>query len=178
MITLLEAKKHLRVEHDDEDALILGLIQAAYKHAENKTRRAIAAREESLILDQLPERGAGVELPFNPVQEVLAFDYINTDGNPESLDLLTLRLDKRTLYPVLMPQFGTEWPDVISEPESVTITLRVGYEETPADIRQALLLLISHFYEHREAVVAGVSITALPMGVDMLLGPYQIQRVA
>ena len=178
MITLEEAKDHLRVEGDFEDALILSLIQAAYKHAENKTRRTLIDREETLILDRLPIRGMGIELPFNPVQEILAFDYIDPDGNPESIDLLTLRLDKRTLYPMLMPQFGTEWPQVIGEPESITIRLRIGYEETPADIRQALLLLISHFYEHREAVVAGVSVTTLPMGVDMLLGSYQIQRVA
>jgi uncharacterized phage protein (predicted DNA packaging) len=38
----------------------------------------------------------------------------------------------------------------------------------PQKWKQAMLLLIGHWYEHRESVNAG-GLTEIPMGVDMLL---------
>jgi len=178
MITLEEAKEHLRVDHEIEDDLIQVLIQAAYLHAEKKTRRSLIEREIDLVIDSLPQRDKPIEIQYAPVKEIISFDYISASGNPESIDPSMLRLDTRELYPKLMPQFGTVWPDVIAEPESITIGIKVGYTETPADIRQALLLMVGHLYEHRESVVIGAALSELPMGVDMLLGPHKIPRVA
>ena len=174
MITLEEAKEHLRVEHDYEDALIQGLILAAYMSAERQTRRCLIEQDMTVTIDKLP-RGA-IELSYAPVQAVLSFDYIDPEGVPRSIDPDDLRLDTRPLYPLLMPRSG-EWPAITKEPESVTFTIRTGYPETPADIRQAILMLIAHFYENREAVLFGKAQT-LPMGADMLLRPYLIMRAA
>ncbi|OHV13006.1 head-tail connector protein [Kushneria phosphatilytica] len=58
-----------------------------------------------------------------------------------------------------------------------------GYAEDPdallfgEDIQLAMLLLISHWYENREAAVPGVSISELPMGVEVLIHPYRIYGV-
>lgn len=177
MITLEEAKTHLRVEHDDENALIETLISAAYTHAEHVTGRSIREQTKTVVLDKFPPAARAIQLPWTPVIEITSLDYADPEGNPANIDAATLRLDGRQLYPVLMPQFGTEWPATIDEPEAVIIAARVGYESTPDDIRQALLLLIGHLYEHREAAVIGVSTTELPMGVGMLLGPYRIMKV-
>lgn len=41
-------------------------------------------------------------------------------------------------------------------------------------IKQALLMTISHFYEHREAIVTGITSKAVELGFRALLQPYRI----
>src|SRR5690554_3005952 len=41
------------------------------------------------------------------------------------------------------------------------------------DLTTAMLLLISHWFENREAVVIGTITSELPMAVDALIKPYQ-----
>lgn len=38
-------------------------------------------------------------------------------------------------------------------------------EEVPADLKQAVLMLVAHFYENREATVVGVSADEVPLGI-------------
>ncbi|MCW2485942.1 phage gp6-like head-tail connector protein [Candidatus Symbiopectobacterium sp. NZEC127] len=42
------------------------------------------------------------------------------------------------------------------------------------DVQVAMLLLIGHWYENREAVVIGLSVQPLPFAVESLLQPYRI----
>ena len=50
-ITLLEAKQHLRVDVDDDDALIGSLITAARQAAETRTGRQLMTARWKLVLD-------------------------------------------------------------------------------------------------------------------------------
>ncbi|WP_299259763.1 head-tail connector protein [uncultured Kushneria sp.] len=56
---------------------------------------------------------------------------------------------------------------------------QAGYFDDPKalllddDITTAMLLLVGHWYENREAVTPGVSITETPMAVPMLLWPHR-----
>lgn len=185
MITLAEAKLHLRLipSLDDaesyiaEDALIEALIDAAYEHAYQITRVRFRPTSETLVLDGFPPGSQAILLPCTPVAGIESLDYVDPEGVDQSLDVETLRLDTRPLYPVLSPQWGSEWPAAISEPESVTITATVGHATTPRDVRAALLLLVGHYYEHREAVVAGVTVAELPLAVQALLAPHKIHAV-
>ena len=45
------------------------------------------------------------------------------------------------------------------------------------DVRTAMLLLIGHWYENREATIAGQAVASLPLAVDALLQPYRIYGV-
>lgn len=185
MITLAEAKLHLRLITDlaeaesytAEDAYLQGLIDAAYGHAEAITRTRFAPRTETLVLDGFPAGSQAIELPWTPVRSIDALDYIDPDGVSQSLDAATLRLDSRPIYPRLAPQWGSDWPAAIDEPESVTLTASVGSEVTPPAVKAALLLLVGHFYENREAVVIGTISSAVPLSVEMLLAPYVIHSV-
>jgi hypothetical protein len=44
----------------------------------------------------------------------------------------------------------------------------------PAAIKQALKLLIGHWYENRETVITGTISTALPFAAEALLAPYRV----
>lgn len=185
MLTLTRAKQHLRLAitaqeaeaYTDEDAIIQGLIDAAYQHAEHYTQTTLAQRAKTLVLDGFPAGSSKIELPWAPVVAIESLEYTDPNGSGQSLDADTLRLDTRPIYPTLAPQWGTEWPSTTDEPECVVITATAGYAQTPPDVEAALLLLIGHLYENRESVVIGTATAALPMGVEMLLAPYRIHAV-
>ncbi len=185
MITLTRAKLHLKLAttaeeaeaYTDEDAIIQGLIDGAYEYAENDTQRTFGARSKTLVLDGFPSGIDGIELPWSPVTAIEALEYIDPEGNEQSLDAETLRLDARPIYPLLAPQWGTQWPKTTDEPECITITATAGAEVTPPGVDIAVLLLIGHWYENRESVAIGTITSEVPMGVDMLLAPHRIYAV-
>lgn len=44
----------------------------------------------------------------------------------------------------------------------------------PASVTAAILLMAGHLYANREAVVVGVTSSAIPMAVQYLLAPYRV----
>ncbi|MCT8506142.1 head-tail connector protein [Chromohalobacter moromii] len=185
MIELADAKLHLRLidSRDDadsytaEDTLIQALIDAAVRYAENHTQARIASPTVSKVLDGFPAQDGAIELPWSPVIAIESLEYVDPEGVEQTLDASTLRLDTRPIMPTLSPQYGSDWPRTIDEPESVTISATVGYETIPPDIRVALLLLVGHWYENREQVITGAITSEVPMGVAALLAPYRIHAV-
>lgn len=185
MITLADAKLHLRLidsiadaeSYTAEDTMIQALIDAAVRYAENYTQSRFAKVSKIQVLDGFPVRDAAIELPWSPVIAIDGLDYVDPDGVTQAMDVSSLRLDTRPIMPRLSPQYGSDWPATIAEPESVTITATVGYEKLPADVRIALLLLIGHWYENREQVVVGTITAEVPLGVGALLAPYRIHAV-
>ncbi|CDG54566.1 MULTISPECIES: head-tail connector protein [Halomonadaceae] len=185
MITLTHAKLHLKLAttaeeaeaYTDEDAIIQGLINGAYQYAEHDTQAVLVSRTKTLVLDAFPMGSKAIELPWSPVTAIESMEYIDPEGNEQSLDAETLRLDTRPIYPLLAPQWGTRWPSTTDEPECITITATAGAEDTPPDVDIAVLLLVGHWYENRESVVIGTISSEAPMGVDMLLAPHRIYSV-
>lgn len=54
VLSLVQAKAHLRVDLDDEDDLITALVQAATRHAEQFTRRVLVERRYRMTLEAFP----------------------------------------------------------------------------------------------------------------------------
>lgn len=178
MITIDQAKAHLRVEHGEEDALITSLIASAFRHIENRTGQVFDKRDGIVMLaDRLPQGSCGLELQWTPVRAVSEVSYLDSTGVRTVLEAGALDVEKRGVYPVLYPAIDASWPDHRPQRASVQITVNAGYEECPADVSAAALLIIGHLYEHRESVVVGTISSELPMGVEMLLAPYVIHRV-
>ena len=62
--------------------------------------------------------------------------------------------------------------------QGLTVRVIAGYDQLPADIRQAMYLLIGHYYENRLRSQVGVRFDAvLPLGVADLLAPYTIVQL-
>jgi uncharacterized phage protein (predicted DNA packaging) len=49
----------------------------------------------------------------------------------------------------------------------------ISYDDAPADLQEAILMLASHWYENREASVVGVSAALLPLGYRELILPHR-----
>jgi uncharacterized phage protein (predicted DNA packaging) len=48
-----------------------------------------------------------------------------------------------------------------------------GQEEIPPALVEAVCQLAAHWYENREATVAGVAMTAIPFGVEAIVNEYR-----
>lgn len=175
-ITLDDAKRHLRVDHSDEDGHILGLIASARNWAENYTRRAFITQTWAATYDGFP-RVFHVERP--PLQSVVAasftYDY---DGTHTQVPTSVYDVDTDSEPGRVYEAYGQSWPTPRIIQNSVRLRFVAGYgdapEDVPAQIRHALRLMVSHFHENREPVIVGASVVDVPMSAEYLLKPYQV----
>lgn len=165
MVTLDLAKQHLRVDHNEEDALIGQYLAAAVSWVENHTGKLLTRRtvtqDGRVFSSYLP-------LHYGPAPSDVTVDYTDADDAPQTI--ADARLVGDRLYP------AATWPTV-TQNSPVTINYTAGYTDTPADLDSAVLLLCGHFYANREAVVVGQASGPLEMAVESLCRPYRALRV-
>ncbi|MGO4263911.1 head-tail connector protein, partial [Lysobacter sp. TAB13] len=114
IISLEEAKQHLRVDHDIDDALITGLVAAAQQHIdgpEGWLGRAIG--RQTLELRQCGFPQSVIALPFPPHHEIAEVTYDDSLGAAQTLPPASYKLYGREL----MPAPGMSWPATAGTPE-------------------------------------------------------------
>ena len=103
-----------------------------------------------IILDRYPE--TSYRFPILPVRTVESVVCVQEDGTEVGLTGGTFRptADERLVVDA--------WPEGTPRTyDAVTITVTAGTEVVPARWKQAMLLLIGHWYEHRESVTSATS---------------------
>ncbi len=176
-VTIEEARLHLRISGTDEDALVARLISAARSHVEQVTKRSLITQGWRTYLDDWPE-GRVVRLPTGPVQSVEAITIFDADGMPMSLGSDDFTLDGAGSPPRLKvkPAVGGAGQPI----NGIEIDFTAGYGDTAASVPkpliQAILLLVGHWYEHREAG-ADIVTASFPFGFDALLTGYRTPRL-
>lgn len=173
VVTLEEAKRHLRVDGDDEDALVQAYIDAATGHIDGPDGWLGRAIGKQILEARFGSGcGASVRLPFPPFIELVSVSYHDADGVEQMADLGDLEAMGSDLMPV---RGGWPWSAGTLRREGVRVRYRAGYEIAPAPIRAAILLMVGDLYRNRETVAA-TAMTAVPMSttVENLLGPYRV----
>lgn len=176
-VTLAEAKAQARVDHADEDALIAGLIAAATQHLDGWEGTLGRALVTQTWAARYPGFGCVLRLPLRPVQSVTSVVYRDATGAEETLDAGLYRLQADELGAYVERVAETVWPETAARSDAVTVTFVAGYgdpADVPRPIRQAMLMLIEHWYDNRGAVLAGAAASPMPLAVDALLGPYRV----
>jgi uncharacterized phiE125 gp8 family phage protein len=178
-VSLADAKNHLRVDISDDDTLISALITAAREHVEEATRRALITQTWRLSLDQFPADDE-IELPRPPLQSVSSIIYTDKDDTTSTLATSVYEVDTDGQPGRVKLAYGEDWPsDTLAETNPVKITFVAGYGDNASDVpqrwQQAILLLVGHWYENREAIVTGGGIPKeLPLAVQSLI---QMDRI-
>jgi uncharacterized phiE125 gp8 family phage protein len=152
-VTLEEAKLSARVSGIDEDGLIESWIILARELVEIDSRRALLAQTVKLYMDRLPERTIYLERP--PVQSVTSIQYVDTDGSLQTLSATKYVTDLVSEPCRLTPAYGIIWPFTRWQTNAVTITFVAGWAAVnlvPERAKQAIKLLVGHWYRNREAV--------------------------
>lgn len=155
-LTLQEVKAHLRVDGEADDSLINSLILSARQYAEKHQSRALLTQTWELTLDEFP--AMPLSLPLPPLQSVDEISYTDYAGNTTVIDPADYVVDPASFLGRIDHAFGKSWPSItLRSLGGVKITFTAGYGDTPADVpqmtKQAMLVLIGHMYEHREAIV-------------------------
>lgn len=170
-MTLAEAQ----VAHD-EDGAIEGFLRAAVDYVEQYTGRALLLQTLEKTIDAFPE--AEIELPRPPILAVDSVRYRDPLGQWQTLAASAYALDQDSEPGWLLPALGLDWPDTLASANAVRVRYRAGYDsaaKVPASIKQALHLLVGHWYEVRQAVTVGAhTAQAVPFGVEALLAPYRL----
>lgn len=179
-VTIAEAKAHVRVTSTDEDGLITALVLAAREQAEMFTRRALMLQTWRLTLDAFPLGDAPVWIPLPPLQSVVSVLYFDEGGVQQTLPPARYQVDTSTEPGRIAPAVDDAWPGTEERLNAVTIEFTAGFgtaQEVPQSIKQAMLLLIGHWYEHRETVITGTIATSLPMAAEALLWSQRVLRL-
>jgi len=196
-ITLEELKEHLRIDGTDEDGYLFGLLQGAREFVEDWLRQSLTYTRWRWTLDCFPPGSDTIELPRGPLLVTLP------PGNPsEPLEKISPTIEYRngtdveasfTLThgvdflaangnPPVIDTYGLlYWPTLLTyNPYPVTIEFVAGCSadgsRVPPGIKQAIKMIVAHWYINREAVGSIGGPTA--MAVDSLLrlhgpGDYQ-----
>ena len=179
-ITLAEAKAHLRVDSSGEDSLIQSLIMASRLHIEAALDLALITQSWRHQRDVWPPSRVLI-LPLRPVQSVTAVTLHDDDATSRSLDIDSFVLDGFANPARLVWRGPGAVPAAGMVANGIEIDFVAGHGNAPSDvpppIRQALLLLIAHWYEHREPVEIGATATTIPAGVSELLMPYRRRQL-
>ncbi|MBX6426729.1 MAG: phage head-tail connector protein [Variibacter sp.] len=175
-LTLAEAKSYLRVEHDDDDALIAALVAAVRAEVEAKTRRALITQRWRWILDAWPRDGR-IALAPAPVREILAARVYDENGIAQAIDTQAFVVDTAAA-PGVIGFVSWALPAPGRAVAGIEIDVACGYGDAAADVpeplRQAMRVLLAHRYENRGLAAAA---DAGPASVAALLSPYRVMAL-
>lgn len=148
-LALTDAKKHLEIadSSSDHDDHIRWLIEAARQQWEHDTHSATIEQQWELTTDQLKE----MRFSLRPVKEIESVVYFDSSNAQQTLASSVYQLDKSEN--AMRLAVNQDWPAVYERWDAVTVTLKVGNyalaSAVPAIVKQAMLLLIGHYFEDR-----------------------------
>lgn len=176
-VTLARAKRHLRIDHDEEDSNITAAISGARKYAETHTSRYFLEQTVRMKLAGWPCDGVIRLEPFGPneVTEIAGFTYLDVAGDEQTVDAADYQAEFSANPPEIAPAPNTVWPVVeYGRRWPVAIDLTVG-AASAADlderIGQAILLTLGYWDADRgdaDLATAAASM-GLPAGAKRLL---------
>lgn len=170
-VSLEEAKLHLRVDDDltADDELIETLISAAREYCEECLGQSFVTQTWKLFLDCFPSWE--IELPRSPLASVTHVKYLDTAGVQQTMSSSLYLVDAASKPGRIQPIWSGFWPTALYQTNSVEIQFVTGVAlaNVPARVKQAMKLLVGHWYANRESVIVGATSTKIEQTVDALL---------
>ena len=180
-VTLAEAKAHARIDGTAEDAYLTSLIVTSRLQIEAALGLALITQRWRWTLDRWPDDGV-LAVPLRPVQSVEAIEIAAPGGGTATLPATAYHLDGRSSPArIVLDAYAPPAPDAVAEGIAARFTAGFGAaaSDVPAPIRHALLLLVTHWYEHRDPACGDDRSRAspIPAAVSALLAPYRTVRL-
>jgi uncharacterized phiE125 gp8 family phage protein len=147
-VTIEEARSHLRIDGDDDDAAIGRAIAAATARCELFCMCRFVAQTVRWISNGWTTRG--LELPLAPVRAVDEV-RIETAAGPVILARADYHIRVRGKQTIVQPAPGVSWPAPapVEEPIAVTFTVGAPPAEIAGHIKTAVLVTAARLYDNR-----------------------------
>lgn len=168
ILTLEEAKAHLRKTTDDEDALICTCLRAARQWVEDHTGHILYQRT---FIRRFDAWGDYLTLYDYPVTEITSITYDGTDEDDDQIEYdgfeYSTGQHPLRIYP------ASSFPTLRTN-GYITITYTAGYAtgESPDALIQAVKLQLGNFYNMRSGVSTDTP-EETPLAVRSLCRPYR-----
>lgn len=138
-----------------EDTQITEWIILARRNVEALSNYALITQTWELYMDYFP-RCDIIEMPHPPLQSVTSIKYYETDGTENTFSNTLYQVDADSIKGRIGLNDGEVWPsETLRTLNGVIIRYIAGFgdDETdvPSEYRQAILFLVGHYYENREA---------------------------
>lgn len=186
-LPLAPFRAHLRMGTgfgDDtlQDEVLLAFLRASLAAVEARTGKVLLARAFVWVTERWGATdsadGASARLPVAPVLDVSEVAIVPLTGAETVVDVAAYRLVADAHVPKLAA-VGASLP-VIPTGGTARVTMTAGlasdWDSLPADLRQAVLMLATHYYEYRED--RGLDDGCMPFGVSSLLSRYRPLRLS
>lgn len=152
IITLGDVKNYVRIDSDDDNAIITNMITQARIWCENYISRDIVPKNRTYYLS---DTSGLFDLPFAPVATIVS---VTVEGEAATyteygLDDLSIELDGG--------------PSSNVKVTYTTAGLNDGL------IKQALLQMVSNLYDNRADFVTGTIVSQIPTNVKSILSGYK-----
>lgn len=197
-LLLTDVKPYLRLDDltdTTDDAYITSLITVAREYCETYQHRAYITQTWELTLQEFPRsitnylnndvRESIIEIPKGSLQTVNSFTYMDTAGVTTTMGSgvnADYVVSTRGILGRVCPPFGKIFPVCLLWPlDPIVINFTCGYgrdgSSVPNRIKQAMLLLISHWYDNRMVIndLRGVNPEEVTFAVTALL---KMDRIA
>ncbi len=168
-LSLTDVKDQLRITVTDDDDALRMFIAAIRHRTEQFLRKTLVTSTWELKMDCFdPE----IQLPMNPVQSITSVQYVDDDGNTQTLASSGYQFDASGR---LKPSYGNDWPSTRSQLDAVTVIYVAGKTHAgnvEPDIKMAMLLWIGACDLNRENI-AFTQVSTIPDGAKSLLAPHR-----
>jgi len=176
-LTLADAKLHLNVSSTADDALITSHIKAATRMLEDKTQRCFVTQTRTMKMIGFDDRryvsGRLIRPVRSPLKSVSSISYVATDGTTTTLPSTDYVASTGDQPGAIGEAYNATWPATRSQLNSATITYVAGHSTVssgvPEHIKQAVRMVVAHWYRNREAVLQGTISKEIEFGIDALL---------
>jgi uncharacterized phiE125 gp8 family phage protein len=178
-ITLADAKKQVELGSSNtaHDGHLLSLITAASLFTEQRLGHALILGTWDFFRNSFPVSVLPIVLPLAPLSSVTSIKYYAPDGT-----LTTWGSSNYTAIPREPSEIhlapNCNWPAIQTRVESVQVRFVAGYGTTPdavpMPLRQAVLMLVAHWFETRGASgdKVGAAIAEVPLAYESLVSAY------
>lgn len=175
-VTAEEAARHCRQLVGDDDQMFDDLIADAVGHIEGPqgvlNRCLLSQTWQAGVARWLPQ----LRLPFPDVQSV-TLSYVDAFGAAQAVDPGAFNLTNDALGGLV--SFRGDWSAPVVDhfrSEPITVEIVAGFGPDPDDlpraIRQAILQIVGHWYNNREAATDR-SLVEMPLSAQNLLARWR-----
>lgn len=174
-------KAHLRLgtsfgQQTVQDEVLSGFLRAAMAAIEARTGKAMLSRDFRWMLSNWRDSDSQ-GLPIAPVSRITRLAIVSRHGDETTISDDTYWLERDGLRPRLRAK-GASLPS-IPHGGAAILEFEAGYAASwgnlPADLKQAVLMLASHYYEFRHETSLGDG--CMPFGVSSLIERYKTIRL-